>query len=91
MDVVASYNILEARNNLSKLLAQVESGAEEVVIMRRGSAIAKIVPVSEAAEPHRHTGAAILSSLLGDPVPPGVARTDEEIEADIREMYERRA
>ncbi|WP_127818827.1 hypothetical protein [Microbacterium sp. CPCC 204701] len=35
---MAAYNILEARNNLSCIIASVEFGTEEAVIMRRGRA-----------------------------------------------------
>jgi prevent-host-death family protein len=39
---MASYNVHEAKSNLSKLLKQAEQG-EEVVIMRDGQAVAKLV------------------------------------------------
>lgn len=84
---MSAYNILEARNNLSRIVASVESGAEEAVIMRRGRPVAKIVPVT-GDEPARHTGASIVAWLEANPLPPGVGRTPEQIDADIREMRE---
>ncbi len=82
---MTAYNILDARNNLSRLIAEVESGAE-VTIMRRGKPVAKIV--APDAERRSHTGASILAMLAANPLPPGVGRTSDEIDADIREMRE---
>ena len=41
-----TYNVLEAKSNLSRLVAAVESGAEaEVTIARNGRPVARLVPV----------------------------------------------
>jgi prevent-host-death family protein len=41
-------NVLDAKNQLSRLLEQVESGAEsEIVIARHGRPIARLVPLNE--------------------------------------------
>lgn len=41
-----TVNVLDARNNLSRLVAVAEAGGE-VVIARRGKPVARIVPVDE--------------------------------------------
>lgn len=82
---MAAYNILEARNNLSRIIASVESGAEEAVIMRRGRPVVKIVPV----EPVDTTPTGNrLAEFFATYRPPVGGRTGEEIEAGIREMRE---
>jgi len=83
---MAAYNILEARNNLSRLIAEVESGAE-VTLMRRGVPVARIVPVDDPARRPR-TGRDIVRWLEAHPLPPESRRTEEEIEAGIRELRE---
>jgi len=40
---MASYNVHEAKSNLSRLLQRVERG-DEVVIMRNGEPVAEMVP-----------------------------------------------
>ncbi|GAA1998379.1 type II toxin-antitoxin system Phd/YefM family antitoxin [Microbacterium ulmi] len=87
---MAAYNILEARNNLSRLIAAVESGAE-VTIMRRGKPVARIVPAEpEAPErPPLGSGRRLAEWFAAHPVPLG-GRTSEEVEADIRELREAR-
>ena len=55
---MTAYNILDARNNLSRLIASVESGAEEVTITRRGRPVARLVAITDtdtarAAHPNR--------------------------------------
>lgn len=82
---MASYNILDARNNLSRIIASVESGAEEAVIMRRGKPVARIVPVGT-----HDVGLASnrLAEFFATYRPPAGGRTSEEIEAGIRELRE---
>ena len=82
---MAAYNILEARNNLSRIVATVESGAEEAVIMRRGKPVAKIVPVDPIDTSH---AANRLAAFFATYRPPSGGRTSEEIEAGIRELRE---
>jgi prevent-host-death family protein len=82
---MAAYNILEARNNLSRIIAMVESGAE-ATIMRRGKPVAKIVPITAGRRPR--TGREIVEWLEAHPLPPESRRTSEEIEEGIREMRE---
>ena len=42
---IATFSVSEARRELPDLLARVESGAEEIVITRRGNPVARIVAV----------------------------------------------
>lgn len=87
---MAAYNILEARDNLSRIIASVESGAEEAVIMRRGVPVAKIVPIEpvDASQAEKWTGRRIVEWLEAHPLPPESRRTSQEIEAGIRELRE---
>lgn len=81
---MAAYNILEARNNLSRIIASVESGAEEAVIMRRGRPVAKIVPVDEPA-PTGRPNQSIREWLRANPLPERLARPSQELNALIEE------
>lgn len=76
------YNVLEARNHFSKLLAAVENG-EDVVIARRGKPSFRLVKFDEPDGPERGSGAWIAKWF--DENPPARERTTEEIEAEIRE------
>ncbi|MDE0545068.1 type II toxin-antitoxin system Phd/YefM family antitoxin [Microbacterium sp. C7(2022)] len=78
---MTAYNILEARNNLSRIISSVESGAE-VTIMRRGAPVAKIVPIGEES-PTKWTGDEIVAWLNAHPLPPESRRSTEEIDEDI--------
>ncbi|MCD2168452.1 MULTISPECIES: type II toxin-antitoxin system Phd/YefM family antitoxin [Microbacterium] len=75
------YNVLEARNNLSKLIAEAESGVE-VTIARRGVPVARIVPID--VQPPRPRNA-FAKWLEENPLTPELARPVEEIEAIIAE------
>jgi prevent-host-death family protein len=85
---MAAYNILEARNNLSRIIASVESGAEEAVIMRRGRPVARIVPVDPEHPDRPPTQPNGIAAFFATYRPPAHGRTSEEIEAGIREMRE---
>ncbi|KTR92991.1 hypothetical protein NS220_13750 [Microbacterium testaceum] len=75
------YNVLEARNNLSKLIAEAESGAE-VTIARRGVPVARLVPIDDAPPRPR---SAFATWLQEHPLTPGHARPVDEIEAIVAE------
>jgi len=45
-----SYNLAEAKAQLSDLVARAEAG-EEIEIKRRGEPVAKLVPVAKARKP----------------------------------------
>jgi prevent-host-death family protein len=47
-----NVNVYAAKTNLSKLLDRAERG-EEIVIMRNGRPVAKLVPVSVSQEPRK--------------------------------------
>jgi len=61
-------SVLEARNRLSALLDQVERG-HEVVITRRGKAVARLIPAelpaAEPPDPPRATAAALRALRAG--------------------------
>jgi prevent-host-death family protein len=52
-----TVNMLDAKTQLSKLVQQVESGAEtEIVIARNGRPVAKLVPVNARPQGRRPLG-----------------------------------
>lgn len=52
-------NMLEAKNNLSRLVEAVESGAEnEIVIARNGKPAARLVPLGKSGDGRRLLGIA---------------------------------
>jgi prevent-host-death family protein len=54
---VPTVNMLDAKTQLSKLVQQVESGAEaEIVIARNGRPVAKLVAVEARPKPPRRLG-----------------------------------
>ncbi|MBI5309911.1 MAG: type II toxin-antitoxin system prevent-host-death family antitoxin [Actinobacteria bacterium] len=73
------YNVLEARNQLSKLIDAAVAG-EEVVIAKRGKPTVKIVKIDN--EPP--LGSPELIRQWMEKFPPVPGRTPEEIEAEIR-------
>lgn len=76
-------NILEAKNQLSRLIRIAQSG-EEVIIANRGAPVARIVPAGETAEPAPRGDAATLLAWLKDlPLPDRPRRTREQVDADI--------
>jgi prevent-host-death family protein len=75
------FNVLDARNNLSKLVARAQAG-EEIVISRRGQPAARLVPM----EPERGemTGREFAAWLEQNAILRG-SRTTEEIDEAVRE------
>jgi prevent-host-death family protein len=85
-------NILEAKNQLSRLIKRARAG-EEVVIANRGEPVARLVPARPAAEVPADacSGRAILDWLERHPLPDYARRSAEEIDAAIeaeREAWE---
>jgi len=80
---MAAYNILEARNNLSRLIASVESGLE-VTITRRGRPVARLVP-ADAPSTRESTGARLREWFAAHPIPEGQGRSTAELDALIDE------
>ncbi|WP_211195879.1 type II toxin-antitoxin system prevent-host-death family antitoxin [Agromyces sp. H66] len=74
-------NVLETRNNLSRLVAVAEAGGE-VVIARRGKPVARIVPVDEDGG---RSAASFAAWLLRHHVPIRVARPIGAIDLQIAE------
>ena len=56
------YSVAEAKNNLPKLLDRMLAG-EEVVITRRGRAVARVAPIDVAPEPQPRTDLDRLRSI----------------------------
>jgi len=75
-----TYNVLEARNNLSKLVARAQAG-EEIVISRRGVPAARLVPIETRPA---MTGREF-AAWLEDNIQPGGGRTREDVDAYLRE------
>jgi prevent-host-death family protein len=56
---MSTVNMLEAKTYLSKLVEQVESGAEqEIIIARNGKPAAKLVRIAEKSAPEKRIGGA---------------------------------
>lgn len=75
-------NVLEARNQLSKLIDAAMRG-EDVVIAKRGQPAVRLVKIESADVPQRGTGEWFAKWF--DENPPLRERTTEDIEAEIRE------
>jgi len=70
-----TFNVHDAKTNLSKLLARVEAG-EEIVIARAGTPVARLAPIRRTS--HR----SIIGSLRGRVhIPDDFDEPDPEIEA----------
>ena len=71
-----TVNVHEAKTNLSRLLAQVESG-EEVIIARNGKPVARLAPVQKRGKPQTDVfkGKFVLPDSFFDPLP------EEELKA----------
>jgi prevent-host-death family protein len=82
---MTSYSVLDARNNLSRLIADARSGME-VVITNRGVPVAQITPIAPADAPF--TGVALVEWIEANPLPPRLRRSSDEIEEQIRELRE---
>jgi prevent-host-death family protein len=80
-------NVLQAKNRLSELIKAAFSG-EEVVIANRGQPVVRLVPTRTSMTAPAGNGRAILHWLQGNPPPAYARRSDEEINADIRNERE---
>ncbi|MEJ1923438.1 type II toxin-antitoxin system Phd/YefM family antitoxin [Microbacterium sp. KHB019] len=80
---MAQYSVLDARNNLSRLIADARSG-EDVVITNRGVPVVKVVPVGRPDVVMN--GPAIVEWLQANPLP--ARRSPEELDARIAEERE---
>ena len=77
---MSSYSVLDARNNLSRLISDARSGIE-VVITNRGVPVAQLSPIApvDAA----FTGVALVEWIDANPLPARLARDSDEIDAQI--------
>ena len=75
------YNVLEARNQLSKLIDAAANG-EEVIIAKRGKPVIKFVVVEEELP---LGSSERLARFFAENPPVGPWRSREDIEAEIRE------
>lgn len=73
-------NILEARNNLSKLVSAAGNG-EDVVIANRGKPVVRLVAVTEDVP--SHTAASAAAWLASNPVPRHASRTAATLDQQI--------
>ena len=77
-----TVNMLDAKTNLSKLVSDVESGAEtEVIIARNGRPAARIVPISEARTTRRRLG------LMAGRFPPMELEDFNALDAEVAELF----
>lgn len=81
-----AINILDARNNLSKLVAAAARG-EDVVIANRGTPVVRLVPVDAPHESDYSLAAAALWFLKTPPLG-ARKRSIEEIDQQIKENRE---
>jgi len=79
---MVSYSVLDARNNLSRLIADARSGLE-VVITNRGVPVARITPIASADV--IGNGRAIVEWIEAHRPPERLRRSPEELEAQIAE------
>lgn len=77
-------NILDAKNQLSRLVKAAQAG-EEVIIANRGDPVARLIAIRTPAanDLPPGTGAALLDWLARNPIPEHLRRTHPEISADI--------
>lgn len=77
---MSSYNVLEARNNLSRLIADSQAG-DEVVITKRGTPVARVVPIGPVDLVH--SGALVVEWIEKNPLPARLSRGSRELDAQI--------
>jgi prevent-host-death family protein len=77
-------NILDAKNQLSRLIKRVQAG-EEVVIANRGEPVARLVPAGPTARAATQAGngRVILEYLQSNRLPDYARRSAPEIDAAI--------
>ena len=82
---MSTHSVLDARNNLSRLIADAQSGIE-VIITNRGVPVAQITSVAPVDMPM--TGATLVEWLDERPLPERLARSSDEIDEQIRQARE---
>ncbi|WP_337005342.1 MULTISPECIES: type II toxin-antitoxin system Phd/YefM family antitoxin [unclassified Microbacterium] len=79
---MSTHNVLEARNNLSRLIADSQAG-DDVVITKRGKPVAKLVPVGPVDLVR--SGRFLVEWIEQNPVPRRLSRSSAELDAQIEE------
>lgn len=77
-------NILEAKNQLSRLVKRALAG-EEVIIANRGQPVAKLISATAQSHVKAGQGDGIAGWLARNPLPTGARRTGAAIDAAIAE------
>lgn len=72
-------NILDARNNLSKLVAAASEG-NDIIIANRGKPVAKLTTIDSAPN---NTARDAAQWLFDNPAPASSARTPDEIDQHV--------
>lgn len=73
---------MESRNNLSRLTAESQAG-EDVVITKRGTPVARLVPIGPVDVVR--SGRLLVEWIEQHPLPPRLARSTEELDAQVAE------
>lgn len=79
---MSTHNVLEARNSLSRLIAESQAG-DEVVITKRGKPVAKLVPIGPVDLVR--SGRVLVEWIEQNPVPRRLSRSSAELDAQIEE------
>lgn len=79
------YNVYEARDALSRIIAEAQEGTE-VVIAKRGRPVVRVVPVEDGARPT--TGAGLAEWFRDHPLSERLSTTPDEVDRRIRENRE---
>lgn len=82
---MSTYSVLDARNNLSRLITDARSGLE-VVITNRGVPVVKVVPIGTPDVVLN--GPALVEWLEANPLPAHLQRSPAELDAQIAEERE---
>lgn len=77
-------NILQAKNQLSKLIHSLDSG-EEIIIAKRGKPVARLVPIKDSGTADPGNAGTILNWLKSHPLPRYAQRSAQEIDTTIQE------
>lgn len=79
---MSTHNVLEARNSLSRLIADSQAG-DDVVITKRGKPVAKLVPIGPVDLVR--SGRLLVEWIEQNPVPRRLSRSSAELDAQIEE------
>ncbi|WP_162238669.1 type II toxin-antitoxin system Phd/YefM family antitoxin [Microbacterium sp. Leaf161] len=79
---MSTHNVLEARNGLSRLIAESQAGSD-VVITKRGTPVARIVPIGPVDVVR--SGRLLVEWIQENPLPERLARVATDLDAQIDE------